>query len=86
MGSMFGYKGDGKDLPPGATLFRSLMERLGPLKDVALKDWMSKKAPVSTPTTITFSPAMIAAKKMEKKIKDQLEESSADKASAWCCI
>ena len=32
-----------------------------------------------TPSAITFSPAMIAAKKMQKKIQDQLEESSASK-------
>ena len=32
-----------------------------------------------TPTAITFSPAMIAAKKMEKKILDQLQESGANK-------
>ena len=32
-----------------------------------------------TPTAITFSPAMIAAKAMEKKIMDQLEESGANK-------
>jgi len=30
MASPFGYKGDGKDLPPGSTL-SSLMDRLGPL-------------------------------------------------------
>ena len=32
-----------------------------------------------TPTAATFSPAMVAAKKMEKKIMDQLEESNASK-------
>ena len=32
-----------------------------------------------TPTAITFSPAMVAAKNMDKKIHDQLEESSATK-------
>ena len=32
-----------------------------------------------TQTTVTFHPAMIAAKKMEKKIHDQLEESGANK-------
>jgi hypothetical protein len=31
----------------------------------------------TTPTTITFHPAMVAAKKMEKKIHDQLQESGA---------
>ena len=32
-----------------------------------------------TPQTVTFHPAMVAAKKMEKKIHDQLEESGANK-------
>ena len=32
-----------------------------------------------TPTAVTFSPAMVAAKKMQKKIQDQLEESNASK-------
>jgi hypothetical protein len=66
-------------LRPGETL-RDLQERLGPLSN--------KLAPVSdkiiegdgtSPTTVTFHPAMIAAKKMEKKIHDQLNESAASK-------
>ena len=77
LGTLFGYKGDGKELPPGATA-QSLMERLGPLK-ASLEGLDVKEGPGVTPTTITFSPAMVAAKKMEKKIKDQLEESGADK-------
>jgi hypothetical protein len=45
------------------------------LQDVKnLKEGVGK-----TPTAITFSPAMVAAKKMEKKIMDQLEESGATK-------
>ena len=77
LGSLFGYKGDGKDLPPGATV-NSLMDSLGVFKD-ALKDMDVKEGPGLTPSTITFSPAMQAAKKMEKKIKDQLDESGASK-------
>ena len=66
-------------LRPGETL-RDLQDRLGPLQN--------KLAPVSdkliegdgtSPTTVTFHPAMIAAKKMEKKIHDQLNESAASK-------
>ena len=66
-------------LRPGETL-RDLQERLGPLSN--------KLSPVSdkliegdgtSPTTVTFHPAMIAAKKMEKKIHDQLNESAASK-------
>ncbi len=64
-------------LMPGETL-TSLKDRLGPLKE--------KLAPISdkiiegvgtTATTVTFHPAMVAAKKMEKKIHDQLQESGA---------
>jgi len=69
--SPFGYKGDGKDLAPGATL-SSLMEKLGPLK-AQLKDQEGlKEGPGVTPSSLTFHPAMVAAKKMEKKIHDQL--------------
>lgn len=77
MGSMFGFKGDGKDLPPGSTA-QSLMERLGPLKEM-LQNEDVKEGPGVTPSQLTFSPAMVAAKKMEKKILDQLEESGANK-------
>jgi hypothetical protein len=68
--------GDTK-LNPGETLL-DLSRRLGPLSD--------KLGPVSekliegdgtTPSTVTFHPAMVAAKKMEKKIHDQLNESGA---------
>src|SRR6056300_1008968 len=52
---------------------------LGPLED-KLKDVENLKAEVGkTPTAITFSPALVAAKNMEKKIHDQLEESGATK-------
>jgi hypothetical protein len=77
MGGLFGYKGDGKDLPPGATA-QSLMDRLGPLREM-LQDEEVKEGPGVTPTSLTFSPAMVAAKKMQKKIFDQLEESNANK-------
>lgn len=77
LGSLFGFKGDGNDLPPGATP-QSLLERLGPLRDM-LQDENVKEGPGVTPSQLTFSPAMVAAKKMEKKILDQLEESGANK-------
>ena len=71
--------GPDTDLKPGETL-SDLRRKLGPIED--------KVGPVSekiiegdgsTPTTATFHPAMIAAKKMEKKIHDQLQESGATK-------
>ena len=76
--SPYGYKGDGQDLPPGAT-FKTLQERLGPLSDELSGINNLNEGPGITPTSVTFSPAMIAAKKMEKKIKDQLDESNASK-------
>jgi len=56
-----------------------LEDMLGALKD-DLKDVQGlKKGPGVTPSSLTFSPAMVAAKKMEKKIHDQLDESGASK-------
>ena len=72
------YLFDGeRELEPGDTVY-DMRKRLGPLAD--------KLEPVSekvvegagtTATTVTFHPAMVAAKKMEKKIHDQLSESGA---------
>ena len=66
-------------LKPGETMF-DRMDRLGPLKDrlEAMGDKVME-GPGTTDTTVTFHPAMVAAKKMEKKIHDQLEESGANK-------
>ena len=56
-----------------------LEEMLGSLKE-DLKDVPGlKKGPGQTPSSVTFYPAMVAAKKMEKKIHDQLDESGASK-------
>ena len=76
--SPYGYKGDGKDLPPGAT-YKTLQERLGSLTDELSGIQNLNEGPGLTSTSATFSPAMVAAKKMEKKIKDQLDESNASK-------
>jgi len=76
--SPYGFAGDGMDLPKGATE-KSLMDSLGPLSE-KLKDVDGlEQGAGKTPSAITFSPAMIAAKKMQKKIHDQLQESSANK-------
>ena len=66
-------------LEPGETLvdFRErlagLKEKLAPVQENLME------GEAESPTQITFHPAMIAAKKMEKKIHDQLEESNARK-------
>ena len=76
--NLYGVPGDGNDLQPGDTT-EALRERLGSLED-ELKDLEGlKEGPGQTQSAITFNPAMAAAKKMEKKIKDQLEESAATK-------
>jgi hypothetical protein len=77
--SPYGFAGDGTELPPGATA-KTLMDRLGSLRDklMPIEDKL-REGPGMTPTAITFSPAMIAAKKMQKKIHDQLQESGANK-------
>jgi hypothetical protein len=79
LSSPYGFKGDGADLEPGATA-KSLMEKLGPLADKLnpIEDKL-KEGVGQTPTSVDFSPAMIAAKTMQKKIHDQLEESGASK-------
>ena len=74
----YGYAGDGKKLPPGATA-QTLEKLLGPLKSALGGIKNLTLGPGTTPTAVTFSPAMVAAKKMEKKIKDQLDESKASK-------
>lgn len=77
--SPYGYPGDGQDLPAGATS-KSLIERLGALKNkLSPVEDKLQKGPGTTPTAATFSPAMVAAKKMQKKVHDQLQESSASK-------
>ena len=64
-------------LNPGETM-NDLRKRLGPLSQKL--DAVSEKiveGDGTTQTTVTFHPAMVAAKKMEKKIHDQLQESGA---------
>lgn len=57
----------------------TIEEMLGEMAE-DLKDVKGLKEGVGTsPTSVTFSPAMVAAKKMEKKIHDQLDESNANK-------
>jgi len=65
-------------LRPGETL-ADLRKRLGPLKNKLQNVENIKEGPGTLASQITFSPALIAAKKMEKKIHDQLDESQANK-------
>ena len=78
-GSVYGYEGDGKDFPPGATVDTLREINLGPLTNKLSEVEGLVEGQGLTATQITFSPAMFAAKKMEKKIMDQLEEAHASK-------
>ena len=78
MDTLYGYAGDGKKLPPGANIY-SLSEKLGALQDKLSNIPNVKEGSGATPSASTFFPAQLAAKKMEKKIKDQLDASNASK-------
>jgi len=78
LSSPYGFEGDGQELPKGATS-QSLQDKLGPLKDKLEKIEGLEEGVGKTPTSITLSPAMVAAKNMEKQIMDQLQESNASK-------
>ena len=75
--SPYGFPGDGNDLQPGDTT-DTLGERIGEAAKMS-EGLELKEGPGLVPTAITFHPADIGAKKMEKRILDQLEESSASK-------
>ncbi len=71
--------GDNEKLKPGETII-DLRERLGGLRSkLSPVEDMVEDEPGTTPSKVTFHPAMVAAKKMEKKIHDQLDESNAKK-------
>ena len=76
----YGFAGDGRELPPGATSQMMQEMSLGPLIN-QLNEIEDKLRPGMgrTATAQTYHPADEAAKRMEKKILDQLEESSASK-------
>lgn len=77
---------EARRLLPGETT-SDLRERLAgmtaKLEPIADK---LKEGPGNTPTAQTLYPAQIAAKKMQKKIHDQLEESHASKSLRQCAF
>ena len=75
---IYGFSGDGREIPPGATR-NSLLQQSGPLEDKLSSVEGLTAGPGVTPSSVTFHPSMVAAKKMEKKIMDQLEEANASK-------
>ncbi|MGB1651605.1 MAG: hypothetical protein ACPHEP_11280, partial [Acidimicrobiales bacterium] len=77
--SVFGFDGDGEDFPAGATASSLREMKLGALQNKLQEVDNLEEGYGTTATKVTFEPAMIAAKRMEKKIMDQLEESHASK-------
>lgn len=69
---LYGYVGDGKTIPPGTTHYDLLGSAATELKDATVIT-----GPGEFPGSVTISPATIAAKKMQKKILDQLDKSNA---------
>lgn len=70
---------DDMKLKPGETTEQYKVRLGGLKKKLAPIEGQLKEGPGTTPTDITFHPAAVSAKKMEKKIQDQLEESDASK-------
>ena len=66
-----GYEGDGKVLKPGATLQKGSFENS--LEDMVEDQLVEGFSPI--PTALEISPAQKAARRMEKLIHDQIDES-----------
>ena len=66
-----GYKGDGRVLKPGATFGSGKFEVVRPEKKLNMTEGLS---PI--PQALEVSPAQSAARRMEKLIHDQIEESN----------
>lgn len=72
---VFGYPGDGEERQPGETIASKLARILG-LKSAKPK---FKEGPAKAPDQVDFFPATVAAKRMQKKMLDQLDASDATK-------
>jgi len=69
-----GYEGDGRTLKPGASFYNGIFE--DSLEDQAKKAGILKDGTSPDPQKIEVSPAQRAARRMEKLIHDQIEESN----------
>lgn len=70
-----GFKGDGKDLTPGSTYNNGTQEAVYPAQ-AAVDKGITTDGVKSGPGIITIKPAQAAARRMEKLIHDQIEESN----------
>lgn len=76
-----GAGGGGESLRSNPTMTPQIAKVFGPMKTQLMKVADKLKAGVGlSPTAVTFDPAKDAAKKMEKKIHDQLNEAQASKS------
>src|SRR5210317_177273 len=69
-----GYEGDGKTLKPGATFYNGVFE--DSLEDQAKNAGILKDGTSPDPQALELNPAQRAARRMEKLIHDQIEESN----------
>lgn len=74
--------GDQGSGTPSTVSRPEIAQALGPLYQKKLEPVMDKvkEGPGLTPTSYTWSPAVEAARKMDKKMQDQLAEANADKS------
>ena len=70
-----GFKGDGKDLTPGSTYNKGTEEAVYPVQ-AAVDKGITIDGAKTGPGIITIKPAQAAARRMEKLIHDQIEESN----------
>jgi len=70
-----GYEGDGKVLKPGATFGPGKFDTK-PIEDELKDAGMLRQGLLPTPETMELNPAQKAARRMEKLIHDQIEESN----------
>jgi len=69
-----GYEGDGKTLKPGATLYNGIFQ--DSIEDQAKEAGILSDGTNPNPQALQVSPAQAAARRMEKLIHDQIEESN----------
>jgi len=70
----YGYQGDGQVLKPGATIGTGMFEKS--IEEQADEAGMLKEGLTADPKIMEISPAQRAARRMEKLVHDQIEESN----------
>ena len=69
-----GYEGDGKTLKPGASFYNGIFE--DSIEDQARNAGILKDGASANPQELELNPAQKAARRMEKLIHDQIDESN----------